>query len=136
MRTADLLNLQKRRYLDSTGHGRNRFPSDLMLFADFHQRGSFYASFGSFHPQTLPQPEEEERYSDEQAYALARFIYSLQPPRYPNKPNAQTSRGQKIFNREGCAGCHTPPLYTNNKLTPAASFTVPVNHPEKAHISP
>ena len=76
MRTADLLNLQKRKYLDSTGHGRHRFPSDLMLFADFHQRGSFYASFGSFHPQTLPKPQEEERYSDEQAFALARFIYS------------------------------------------------------------
>jgi cytochrome c peroxidase len=27
-----------------------------------------------------------------------------------------------VFNREGCAGCHTPPLYTNNKLTPVEGF--------------
>ena len=30
-----------------------------------------------------------------------------------------------MFKREGCAACHTPPLYTNNKLTPAEGFAVP-----------
>jgi cytochrome c peroxidase len=31
----------------------------------------------------------------------------------------------KIFKREGCTGCHTPPLYTNNKLTLAKGFQPP-----------
>jgi hypothetical protein len=34
-------------------------------------------------------------------------------------------RGRKIFQREGCASCHTPPLYTNNKLIPADGFQPP-----------
>jgi hypothetical protein len=44
-------------------------------------------------------------------------------------------RGQKIFEREGCALCHTPPLYTNNKLTPADGFTSPDEHREKYDVS-
>ena len=35
------------------------------------------------------------------------------------------SQGQRIFQQQGCAGCHTHPLYTNNKLTPAPGFRVP-----------
>jgi hypothetical protein len=57
------------------------------------------------------------RYDDAVLYALAQYVYSLQPPPNPNKPNVQTALGQRIFEREGCPGCHTPPLYTNNKLT-------------------
>jgi hypothetical protein len=29
------------------------------------------------------------------------------------------------FEREGCDGCHTPPVYTNNKLTPVNGFRLP-----------
>ena len=32
------------------------------------------------------------------------------------------ARGKKIVRQEGCAGCHTPPLYTNNKLTLTEGF--------------
>jgi hypothetical protein len=28
-----------------------------------------------------------------------------------------------VFERERCGNCHTPPFYTNNKLTPALGFT-------------
>ena len=36
----------------------------------------------------------------------------------------------------GCSGCpHTPPLYTNNKLTPADGFTVPQQHLAKLRTS-
>ncbi len=41
-----------------------------------------------------------------------------------------------MFQREGCGGCHTPPLYTNNKLTPAEGFQVPEEHPAKYDILP
>ena len=74
------------------------------------------------------------RYSDEQLYAVARYIYSLKPPPNPNKFDGMAARGQKIFQREGCAMCHTPPLYSNNKLTPADGFTVPADHRAKYEI--
>ena len=44
------------------------------------------------------------------------------------------ARGEKVFQREGCGGCHTPPLYTNNKLTPAESFAIPKDHLKKYEI--
>ena len=44
--------------------------------------------------------------------------------------------GQRIFQREGCSGCHTPPLYTNNKLTLAQGFTPPADHRQILDILP
>jgi len=32
--------------------------------------------------------------------------------------------------------CHAPPLYTNNKLTPAEGFNVPAGHAERFDIMP
>jgi len=42
---------------------------------------------------------------------------------------AMRGSGERIFGREGCARCHTPPLYTNNKLTLAEGFTPPGDIP-------
>src|SRR5215470_2180831 len=71
----------------------------------------------------------QARLSDEALYALALYIYSLQPPRNPNPFDDQAKAGQKIFEREGCVMCHTPPLYTSNKLTLARGFTPPGDVP-------
>jgi len=38
--------------------------------------------------------------------------------------------------RDGCPGCHTPPLYINNKLTPAEGFTPPPDAEKKYDILP
>jgi hypothetical protein len=84
----------------------------------------------------LPDPGTQERYSDEQLYALGLYVYSLQPPPNPNKSNTVAARGQKVFDREGCAVCHTPPLYTNNELTPAEGFKVPEEHLKKYDVLP
>jgi hypothetical protein len=65
---------------------------------------------------------------------VALYVYSLQPPPHPNKFDAAATRGKKIFEREGCSSCHTPPMYTNNKLTPAEGFTVPADHRAKYEI--
>ena len=75
-----------------------------------------------------PAKLDSGRYSDEQLYALALYIYSLKPPPNPNTFDALAARGQQVFERDGCASCHTPPLYTNNKLTPAPGFTPPDDH--------
>jgi CxxC motif-containing protein (DUF1111 family) len=53
-------------------------------------------------------------------YALALYIYSLKPPPNPNTFDAKAVAGECMFAREGCSRCHTPPLYTSNKLTLAA----------------
>jgi hypothetical protein len=86
--------------------------------------------------RTLPDALTWSRYSDEQLYALSLYIYSLKPPANPNKFDELARRGQQVFRREGCAVCHTPPLYTNNKLTPVDGFNVPADHLKKYDILP
>jgi Cytochrome c len=75
-------------------------------------------------------------YSDEQLYALALYVYSLRPPPNPNKFESVAARGKRVFESQGCGACHTAPLYTNNKLTPAEGFAVPPDHPAKYDILP
>jgi len=75
----------------------------------------------------LPVPSQIDRYSDEQLYALTLFLYSLKPPANPNPLDELAKRGQTIFQNQGCGGCHTPPLYTNNQLTLAEGFAKPAD---------
>jgi rhodanese-related sulfurtransferase len=142
----DLMGLEDRRYLDSTGLVRQRTIADLMRYVALNQAADFLDRFGDFTPVAaelgkLPEPEAfapavGERYTDEQLYALAQYLYSLQLPPNPNRRDALAIRGQRIFQRQGCATCHTPPLYTNNKLTPAQGFLVPAGHRKKYDILP
>src|SRR6185369_13487844 len=117
----DLIGIRDRKYLDHTGLQLHRSIADMMRYAALNQGADNLASYSGFIPgtrdfRTLPDPSKLLRNSDEQLYALSLYIYSLKPPPNPNKPDRLTARGQKIFEREGCAGCHTPPLYTNNAL--------------------
>jgi hypothetical protein len=139
--TPDLIGIRERHYLDRTGLIRHRDIGDLMRYAALAQGGDLLARYGDFRPiqelaGKLPDPESGlvQRYSDEQLYALARYLYSLKPPRNPNQFNTLAARGKRVFEREGCTGCHTPPLYTNNKLTIAAGFTPPDDHFSKYDI--
>jgi hypothetical protein len=143
----DLIGVKDRHYLDCTGLQQHRGIVDLMLYAALNQGGDDLASFDGFVPdgppdfKTLPAPDkldpvrtQPDRYSDEQLYALALYVYSLQPPPNPNKFDAVAAQGQRIFKREGCAMCHTPPLYSNNKLTLAEGFTSPPGAEQKYDI--
>jgi len=129
----DLIGIKDRKYLDHTGLQLHRSIADLMRYAALNQGADNLASYGGFIPgtrdfRTLPDPSKLLRSSDEQLYALSLFIYSLKPPPNPNKSDRLAVRGQKIFEHEGCAACHTPPLYTNNALVPVDGFEVPVEH--------
>ena len=145
----DLIGVKNRHYLDATGLQQHRGIVDLMRYAALNQGADSLANYNGFIPadipnfQKLPAPGKASspqsgpgRYSDEQLYALAQYLYSLQPPRNPNKFDAAASRGQKVFAREACAMCHTPPLYTNNKLTLAEGFTPPPGAEKKYDILP
>jgi len=75
-------------------------------------------------------------FSDDLLFALSSYIVSLEPPDNPNPKDGRSEAGRKIFAREGCAGCHAPPLYTNNKLTLANGYAPPKDHPLRADIMP
>jgi hypothetical protein len=131
----DLIGVRKRKYLDHTGHMLHRNIGDLMRFS-VHVQGNTVAGFGEYKlPAPIPEFEFEQRMSDAQLYALARYLYSLQPPPNPNTPSHLSIVGEQIFKREGCGNCHTQPLYTNNTLTPANGFVPPPEHLKKYAIT-
>jgi Di-haem oxidoreductase, putative peroxidase len=137
----DLIGVKDRKYLDRSGVAQQRNIGDLMRYAALNQGADDVSSFGGFVPaialrRRMAPPSAFQRYSDEQLYALALYLYSLEPPPNPNAFDAAARRGGEIFEREGCAKCHTPPLYTNNKLAPAPGFQVPEDHFRKYDVLP
>jgi hypothetical protein len=125
-----LIGVQDIKYLDATGLARQRSIGDLMRYAVINMGLDTLAHYGDFQATTSQSAsgmgsEDGTRYSDEQLYALALYIYSLRPPPNPNPVDASARRGEQVFKREGCTGCHTPPLYTSNRLTPAIGFKIP-----------
>lgn len=125
----DLIGVKDRLYLDSTGLGRQRSIGDLMRYAAVNQGADQLTQYDQFRPVgELPAASTQSRYSDEQLYALALYIYSLKPPDNPNKFTALAQKGYEVFMTEACDSCHTPPLYTNNMLLPVAGVNVdPLN---------
>jgi hypothetical protein len=139
----DLHRVRDRRYLDKSGLNQHRGMVDLMRYAAMAQGLEFLSSFDGFIPlgeenfTKLPPPESQGRFSDEQLYALALWLYSLEPPPNPRPPEVRlVVAGKKVFDQEGCGACHTPPLYTNNKLTPAKEFKVPEEHKSRYDVLP
>lgn len=129
----DLVGVKGRGYLDHTGLQQHRSLADLMRYAAINQGEDLLSTYGGFIPsggpqfKELPNPATQSRYSDEQLYALALYVYSLEPPPNPNKFDGVAEAGKKIFQRQGCPTCHTPPLYTSNKLTLAQGFPLPAD---------
>lgn len=141
----DLIGIRERRYLDASGLVRHRNIGDLMRYAALNQGMDMMKRYGDFIPAQVAEDGAPggffstrvgARYSDEQLFALALYIYSLKPPPNPNTFDALAARGQRVFASQGCGTCHTPPLYTNNKLNPAIRFEVPDDHLEKFDILP
>ena len=131
----DLIGVRDRKYIDHTATHRHRGVEDLMRYAHLITC-CFSGGVGPDRKFVVAEGLPSFRYSDEVLYALALYIYSLEPPPNPNRLDATATRGQKIFEREGCANCHTPPLYTNNKLTLADGFKPAADHPNRADILP
>lgn len=144
-----LIGIKDIKYLDRTGLMKHEGPGDMMRYAAFNQGMDLLTSYDGYIPggksnnTTLPLPAEwnhpfgyaGKRYTDAQLYALTQYIYSLKPPENPNKfPAALIDEGKKVFSKAGCVSCHTPPLYTNNKLTPVNGFEPPEEHFKKYDI--
>ena len=122
----DLFNIKDRKYLDRTGMLLNRDIGDLMRYAVLNQEMDFTNSYGGFKPDTRPDSvliKRYTRFSDAQAYALSKYLYTLKPLPNPDKASPELiARGKILFQEETCVDCHTPPLYTSNKLTTASGF--------------
>jgi hypothetical protein len=121
-----LIGLQDIKYLDATGLMRHRSVGDLMRYVITNYGLDIIAHYGDFQPSKsqVAIGADDTRFSDEQLYSLALYIYSLPPPHNPNPFDDKARRGESLFKQLDCIGCHTPPLYTNNKLTPASGFAV------------
>ena len=122
-RMADLRGVRDRKFLDATGSHVNRGPADIARYGILVE----YAESGRFGPHRM-SPEFPPLYvrpPDEAMYAMALYLDSLGPVRSPHPFDERARRGQQIFESEGCAKCHTPPLYTNNKLVPVPGFDPP-----------
>ena len=101
-----LIGVQDIKYLDATGLVRHRSIGDLMRYAALNTGLGTLAKYGNFQPAANFTSlgfgaEDGTRYSDEQLYALALYLYSLKPPPNPNPVDARSHRGEQIFRREG-----------------------------------
>jgi hypothetical protein len=131
----DLIGLKERKYLDATATHLHRGVGDLMRYAALVSYAEA-VDFGPYHFLPADGQRLGTRVPDEALYALAIYIYSLEPPHNPNLFDENAKAGQKIFAREGCIGCHTPPHYTNNKLTLAEGSTPPADKPASLDVLP
>jgi hypothetical protein len=136
----DLIGVEDRRYLDHTGLARHRNVGDLMRYIALHQGMDLLGRYGAFVPGGArfldrPEPRTLGRYSDEQLYALSLYLYSLKAPPNPLAKDERIPAGRLVFEREGCGGCHTPPLYTNNRLSPVEGFEPPADHARKYDLA-
>jgi len=144
-----LIGIKDIRYFDRTGLMKHENPGDMMRYAAFNQGMDMLTSYDGYIPggkagnTKLPAASEwrhafgyvGKKYTDEQLYALTQYIYSLEPPENPNTfPKELLAKGEFVFKKSGCVTCHTPPLYTNNKLTPVNGFEPPASHFEKYDI--
>jgi hypothetical protein len=131
----DLIGIKDRKYIDHTATHQHRGIGDLMRYAALVDYAET-ADFGRYHMLAPGTKRVSARMPDEALYALALYIYSLKPPPNPNPLDTRAQAGQKIFAREGCPTCHTPPLYTSNKLTLAKGFTPPNGAPTSLDVLP
>jgi hypothetical protein len=129
----DLIGIRDLKYIDHTGTHLHRGIGDLMRYAALVS----FADATDFGPYRMLGPDTtrfQTRLPDSSLYALALYLYALEPPRNPNRGDERAVAGEKIFQRESCASCHTPPLFTNNKLTLASGFVPPPDKPASLDV--
>ena len=79
----DLIGIRDRKYIDHTATHKHRNAGDLMRYAALVECCDSL-EFGSHHLLTGTQRKMFFHWPDELLYALAQYVYSLQPPPNPN----------------------------------------------------
>ena len=135
----DLFNAKERKYLDRTGLALQRDIGDMMRYAAQNQELEHTNSYGGFKPDPSPDSNIVQgytRFSDAQAYALSKYIYSLKPLPNPDKGSPELiKKGEIVFEEDDCSDCHARPFYSNNKLTPALGFAASKDDKAKFDIT-
>jgi hypothetical protein len=132
-RMADLRGVGHRRYLDATGTHENRGPADVArygILVEFAESGVF----GPYHMRTPQGERVRRRPSDAAMYAMALYLYSLEPAPSPHPTDERARHGREIFAREGCDGCHSGPYYTSNELVAVDGFAPPLGDAATARL--
>jgi mono/diheme cytochrome c family protein len=133
-RMADLRGISDRRYLDATGTHVNRGPADLARYAILVE----FVDVAEFGPHKLLPPDvlaqDRPRPPDEAMYAMALWLWSLEPAPSPQPLDEQARAGEKVFAAERCAKCHPAPAYTDNLLHPVEGFEPPKDDPRTARL--
>jgi mono/diheme cytochrome c family protein len=132
-RMADLRGVRYRKYLDATGTHANRGPADIARYGVLVEFAESTV-FGAHHMLPDDVPKILMRPPDEAMYAMALYLYSLDPAKSPYPHDEASQLGEQIFEQEGCTKCHTPPNYTNNKLIAAPGFEPPLEEPNTARL--
>lgn len=142
VKIANLIGIKDIRYFDRTATSRNRNIQDLMryseMIADVSDALTQYGDGpnASMNLANMGLGSGIRRTPDALLYALAKYLESLQPPADPNPVNEHSRKGSLVFQSAGCSRCHTPPLYTNNRLTLAKGFQPPEELLREADIDP
>jgi hypothetical protein len=130
VKIANLVDVKGYKYFDRTGTARQRDISDLMRYSgaigDVSDALTNYGDGPNAHSVLANMGLQKgiHRTPDALLYALALYIRSLEGPPNPNQLDAEARHGQELFMTTAkCAQCHTPPFYSNNKLTLAEGFT-------------
>jgi hypothetical protein len=131
VKIANLIGVQDLRFFDRTGDARNRGIQDLMRYcgsiADVSDALTSYGDGPAAHLvlANMGLPAGVHRTPDPLLYALALYIDSLRPPSIPAANAEAAANGKRVFMHAACPGCHTPGLFTNNRLTLAEGFHPP-----------
>jgi len=140
VKIANLIGIKDLQFFDRTGTAHHRDISDLMRYcgaiADVSDALTAYGSGpdATMNLAHMGLGQGIRRTPDSLLYALALYLYSLQPPPNPNPMNASALHGKQLFTQQGCVRCHVPGLYTNNRLTLAAGFHPPKQEMQQDHI--
>ena len=118
----DLIGIKDRKYIDHTATHQHRGPGDLMRYAALVT----FSDSSDFGPHRMLTDEQRHVPFPRTGRSALRAgdVHLLAASRRanPNRDNPGIADGQRVFQREGCGGCHTPPLYTNNRLTLASGL--------------
>ena len=142
VKIANLIGIRDVKYFDRTATSRQRNIQDLMRYSEMIADVSDALTHYGDGPNATLRLENMglgagiKRTPDALVYALARYLYSLQPPNNPNPRGERAVRGAAVFESAGCSGCHTPPLYTNNRQTLAKGFVPPPSLLQVADVMP
>ena len=110
----DLIGIKDRRYLDKSGLQLHRGVVDLMRYSALNQGADDIGDYSGFIPvasdfRTPVDPSTQSRYSDEQLYALALYLYSPRAAAESEQASALTERGEKVFLAQGLRNLSYPP---------------------------